>query len=470
MIEFWLNNKHIKTDVPPGMVMLDFIRYEKNLKGTKIGCREGDCGACTVLVGRLENDTVVYQSHTSCLMPVGNAAGNHIVTVEGINNEVLTPVQHAIVEEGGTQCGFCTVGFVMSMTGYCLSHKQPSLTQGIAAIDGNICRCTGYKSLERATAQLTALLHEKPHSDTLNWLIAKGIVPAYFADMAGRLMAIVRQKANPAAVWRVGGGTDLYVQKHDQMVHADIDFVYSKPDLNGIKRTGSVMEIGGAATVEDLRADPEMNRLFPNLGSHLKLVSSTPIRNMATLAGNFVNASPIGDMTIFFLALDAELTLTSTGNERKIRLRDFYLDYKKLAKTPEEEIATISFRIPEASWVFNFEKVCKRTHLDIASANCAISIEISNELITSAHVAAGGVFAFPKYLTKTSAFLAGKPVDFSTVLRAAELLQTEIAPISDARGTADYKRMLVRQLFLAHFRILFPEKVSETELWAEVNP
>src|SRR5262245_41555659 len=125
MIEFILNNKTIRTDLPPGMTVLDFIRYEEKLKGTKIGCREGDCGACTVLVGELKDNKVVYRSMTSCLMPLGNAQGKHIVSVEGINMEDLNPVQKAIVEEGGTQCGFCTVGFVMSLAGFCLSEKKP---------------------------------------------------------------------------------------------------------------------------------------------------------------------------------------------------------------------------------------------------------------------------------------------------------------------------------------------------------
>jgi xanthine dehydrogenase small subunit len=152
LTRFILNNSDIETDELSGSTVLDFVRYHKDLKGTKIGCREGDCGACTILVGELVDDKVRYRSMTSCLMPLANAAGKHIVTIEGINptDGSLTPVQQAMVDESGTQCGFCTVGFVMSLTGACIDGSDK-----IAAIDGNICRCTGYKSIERAACRLS---------------------------------------------------------------------------------------------------------------------------------------------------------------------------------------------------------------------------------------------------------------------------------------------------------------------------
>ena len=179
MICFILNNQTVETDLPKGMTVLDFVRYQKHLMGTKIGCREGDCGACTVLVGELADDKVVYQSMTSCLLPLANAQHKHVVTIEGINNNdesttqrdssflthhssLLTPVQKFMVEESGTQCGFCTVGFVMSMTGFSLNTEGSA----IAAIDGNICRCTGYKSIERAAKRLTDFLNQKEKEQT----------------------------------------------------------------------------------------------------------------------------------------------------------------------------------------------------------------------------------------------------------------------------------------------------------------
>jgi xanthine dehydrogenase small subunit len=190
MVSFILNNKTIDTESHPGTTVLDFVRYQKHLKGTKIGCREGDCGACTVLVGELVNDRVRYRTMTSCLMPLANAAAKHIVTVEGINppNRHLTPVQQVMLDESGTQCGFCTVGFVMSLTGFCLDDSPKTQDAAVSAIDGNICRCTGYKSIERAAHKVASLLSEPPVS--AGGQLEGGIdpsVPSYFVDIPTRL-------------------------------------------------------------------------------------------------------------------------------------------------------------------------------------------------------------------------------------------------------------------------------------------
>ena len=260
------------------------------------------------------------------------------------------------------------------------------------------------------------------------------------------------------------------------MVEISSAHVFYDKDLREIREVGEHVEIGASVTVTDLLESPVMQQIFPDLYKHLKLVSSTPIRNMATLAGNFVNASPIGDMTIWFLAVNAEIDLATASETRTLRLRDFYQGYKQLVKSEDEFITAIRFRKPAGDFRFNFEKVCKRTYLDIATVNTAISLTISpfeaddgppppkfieNEIetprfmIESAHVAAGGVAPVPLYLKETSQFLIGKPVTSRIVNAANEVLQSEISPISDVRGTADYKRLLLRQLFRAHFVELF---------------
>lgn len=147
------------------MLLLDFIRYNQNLRGTKIGCREGDCGACTVLTGEINGDEIVYRTVTSCLMAIGNVHGKHIVTIEGVNMTELNPIQQAMCDEGGTQCGFCTPGFIVSLAGFCLSKKEPTYDHAIASINGNICRCTGYKSIERAAGKVAGLLQERGAQD-----------------------------------------------------------------------------------------------------------------------------------------------------------------------------------------------------------------------------------------------------------------------------------------------------------------
>lgn len=465
MIEFILNNKKIRVQHPAGMTLLDFIRYEQNLTGTKIGCREGDCGACTVLLGRLVDGKVKYESMTSCITPLGNARAKHVVTVEGLNMDELTPAQRAIADYGGTQCGFCTVGFVVSLSGYCLTAENPTVEGVISAIDGNICRCTGYKSIERGAAALADQLKPKDLEHPVKWLVDNNFIPGYFMDIPNRLAEIEKPKPKATAPVFVGGGTDLYVQRHDELHDEDIGFLFDRDELKGICPDGNNIVIRSAATATDMMQSEVMNTIFPNLYKHMKLVSSTPIRNMGTIAGNFVNASPIGDLTAYFLALDASIILTDEQkNERKIKLKDFYLGYKVLNKQPGESISHIMFEIPSKTMHFNFEKVCKRTYLDIASVNSAMLVEAENGVISSINISAGGVGPTPKFLQKTCDFLKGKEITESILYEANDIIQGEISPISDVRGSESYKRLLLRQLVFAHFAELFPESINPGEL------
>jgi xanthine dehydrogenase small subunit len=467
LIRFILNENIVETALSPGMVLLDFIRYHQHLMGTKIGCREGDCGACTILVGELKDSHLQYESMTCCLMPLANAAGKHIVTIEGINlPQGLNPVQQAMLEAGGTQCGFCTPGFIMSMAGFCLSGKPATDQNAIAAIDGNICRCTGYKSIERAASKIAELLGSRKKEDPAQFAADNNLLPAYFSTIKKRLFELHASNGSPVPVspdpgYFLGGGTDLYVQKHDEIAHTPLRFLFDKPELNGISKKGSKCIIGPSATVTDLKESAIINESFPAFQRYAKLVSSTPIRNMATIAGNFINGSPIGDFTIFFLALDASITLVSQPDpgkgSRAVSLRKLYKGYKVLDKHPEEIITQIEFDLPGKNDFFHFEKVSKRTHLDIASVNSAIHITLNDDTIEKAGLSAGGVGPVPLYLEKASSFLAGKPLSEELINDVIEIAQTEISPISDARGTADYKRLLLSQLIKAHFITLFPK-------------
>ncbi|MEO5948277.1 MAG: FAD binding domain-containing protein [Chitinophagaceae bacterium] len=457
MLQFILNDKTIATDMPAGMTMLDFIRYHQHLMGTKIGCREGDCGACTILVGEIVEDKLQYESMTSCLMPIANASGKHIVTIEGVNFlDTLNPIQQAMADEGATQCGFCTPGFVVSLAGFCLSDKSEN---AIAAVDGNICRCTGYKSIERAANKIAAIVEAKNGSDAIEFVTKNKILPEYFSGIKERLKPLQREKYDEnisQQLMPVGGGTDLYVQKHEEMVYADSNYIFDHPELNNITKEGNKCILGPSVTVSDLMASPIINEAFPAFQQYAKLISSTPIRNMATIAGNFINASPIGDFTIFFLALDAQLTLNDGKTKRELPLRKLYKGYKDLDKRKEEYIEQISFELPDKDSYFNFEKVSKRTHLDIASVNMSIHLKMNGEVIEHAGVSAGGVGPVPMFLKKTSDFLQGKKVNQEINEAAISIMQKEIVPISDARGTKEYKTLLLGQLIKAHFIGLYP--------------
>jgi len=489
MIRFILNSNLIVADEPPGMLLLDLVRYREHLTGTKIGCREGDCGACTVLIGELMGGEMVYRSATSCLTALGNVHQKHVVTIEGVNLEGLNPLQQAICEEGGTQCGFCTPGFIVSMAGFCLSAQAPTQAAARAAVDGNICRCTGYKSIERALGRMVRELGEMQAVsselraasggfDKVRFLVDKGILPEYFLDIPKRMAALalepngvvsfelraVSEGLDTGGRRFLGGGTDLYVQQHTTMVGADIGFLTVGGKLRGIVQEGGRCVIGGAATVTDLMESPVIRQAFPRCDHYARLISSTPIRNIATVAGNFVNASPIGDLTIFFLALDASLTLSDGVTRRELPLRKFFKGYKTLNKRPDEFIEKISFDLPGGQGLFHFEKVSKRTCLDIASVNTAMFVRMEGALIAEGHLSAGGVGPVPAFLEGASLMMKGRRVDEGLVAEVLERAYGEISPISDARGTAAYKRLLLGQLIKGHFLTMFPRLSVEALL------
>ena len=464
MVKFILNNNKIETEKLTGSLLLDFVRYDKTLTGTKIGCREGDCGACTVLIGDLIDGQMNYKQVTSCLTPLGNVQGKHVVTIEGLNMDDLSPVQKCMVNESGTQCGFCTVGFVVSLTGFCLSNSEPSYKDAIAAIDGNICRCTGYKSIERAAKHITGSLTGKDQNETIQWLVDQAFIPSYFNQIPAMLKELSPVKDPHRNGTLVGGGTDLYVQKYDQLIDQDVNLIANSSELRFTDVQNGVCSLGAGNTATDLLESDDLQAMFPQLAEHLKLVASSPIRNIATLGGNFVNASPIGDFTVFFLALDSILTLTENNQNRTIYLKDFYKGYKDLDKTAGEIISAIAFDIPDRNTEFNFEKVSKRITLDIASVNTAVQLSVSDNKITQIHLSAGGVAPIPLYMGKTCTFLRGKELTPRNIKSAHEILQSEISPISDVRGSAEYKRLLLRQLYYAHFIKLFPNQFTLEQL------
>jgi xanthine dehydrogenase small subunit len=468
MISFILNNQRIDTELPPGKVLLDFIRYEMHLMGTKAGCREGDCGACTVLEGHLEGDEVRYKSIVSCLTPLGNVHGKHIVTIEGLQKDQLSPVQQTIVNNAATQCGFCTPGFVMSLTAHSLAPEASDKEKTIAAISGNICRCTGYKSIEHAAEDLSSILEKKDTDDSLGWLIEQAFLPEYFRGIAARLKAIETFDKNQPKGIPVGGGTDLFVQKAARLHHADLQFMKASESSQQIDFIGDRCLMGAEVTPSLMMQNEQLQNYFPHLNEHFKLISSEPIRNMGTIAGNIINASPIADLVIFFLALDARLHLNRNGNIRQIPLREFYTGYKQTRLEQGEIIEKIEFNLPAEKDAFNFEKVSKRQHLDIASVNSAMLIRTEGDTIVQAHLSAGGVFAFPFYAQKTVDFLQGKTINDQNLLEAARILQNEIAPISDIRGSKTYKSLLLRQLFFAHFVELFPNLIAIDSLLKKI--
>lgn len=474
--EFWLNDEFVSTDAPQGLLVLDFLRRHKRLVGTKEGCKEGDCGACAVLIGELDDGQVAYKPVTSCLVPLGEMQGRHVVTIEGVNLEGLSPVQQAMVDFGGSQCGYCTPGFIVSMTWYLMAEQGTPTLEGMKrAISGNLCRCTGYASINRASQQLVERFaeggqwHEVWQSgDRIQALVDAEMLPAYFTQMAERLAAIGAPEATvdgDVADYFVAGGTDIYVQQGEKIPQASVEILNHFPQMRGIRVDGDELRVGALTTFEQFAADPHVQELVPRIQEHMFLIASLHIRNRATLGGNIVNASPIGDMTNMLLALGSKLVLSDGDDQRVVAMREFFLDYKVLDRKPDELVTEIVIPRGDAATRTNFEKVSKRKALDIASVCSGFRCRVDDDgVIDEVGISMGGVAPTPLFLEKTCAFLGGRRVDADTVAQAAQIALSEARPISDVRGSADYKRLLTRQFVIAHFAECYPDRVRFEDL------
>lgn len=445
-----LNDRLVEVDVPDGTLALGWLRERHGLVGTKEGCGEGECGACAVLLGEREGDVVAYRAVTSCLLAVGELAGRHLVTIEGLNPpQGLNPIQQHLVDAGAPQCGFCFPGFVVSLTGYFLNSPDLARDDAIAAVDGNICRCTGYASILRAVdamrARFVPLLGAR--RDRVAQLVAWGILPEHFATAVARLALLPPPATVGADAVLMGGGTDLLVQRADALVDAELSFLSRQPALRGIRREGRHLVIGGGVTVEALKHDASFRELVPDAVAVIDRFASTVIRNRATVAGNLINASPIGDVTILLLALGGEIML---AGGRVVALRDFYRGYKQLDLARGEVVEAVRVPVGEADHRLSFEKVSPRKYLDIASVNSALRVRVQDGAWHDVALAVGGVAPVPLLARATSACLDGRPVDAGLLHEAADCLDDEIAPIDDVRGSAAYKRLLARRLLFAH--------------------
>lgn len=481
--EFLLNDRHVEAEASGGTLVLDWLRRNQRLVGTKEGCKEGDCGACAVLVGEMEDSggRVRYEPVTSCLIPMGEMHGRHLVTIEGMNlgPGELSPVQRAIVENGGTQCGFCTPGFVVSMTWYLMAEREEPTLEGFQrAISGNLCRCTGYTSLNRAGEALIERFSEGGEweeiwqaDDRIGALADEEMIPAYFRDVAERLEAIEAPETTEAelADYLVAGGTDIYVQEGEELPKHRVAVLNNYPEMRGIRREAGEpgeFRIGALTSFEQFAQDGAVRELIPDIDEHMFLIASLHIRNRATLGGNIVNASPIGDMTNFLLALGGELVLRGGGEERRrVAMEDFFLDYKQLNKREDELVTEVVFPAGRGDTRVNFEKIAKRKALDIATVCSGARMEADEQgTLESVRIAVGGVAPIPLLLEETNAYLEGRTITPQTVRGAVDVAMGEIAPISDVRGSAGYKRLLTRQCILSHFLECYPERVEFTEL------
>jgi len=420
-----------------------------------------------VLVGSLTNKEVEYKSINSCLLPINDVNGKHVVTIEGLNQDKLSPVQSSFVDEGASQCGFCTPGFIISLTGYLLSQQNYNKDDAVYSMDGNICRCTGHSSIIRAAQiSLKKIRSQKTSSKNhIKNLIEAGVLPGYFSKIKPKLEKLQKGIKGSKRITEYGkclisGGTDLYVQKWEEIYETKVNFLSAGVIPSSIKEKDGDCIIGATASVSDLIESTVLNNYFPEMKKYLLLFGSLPIRNRATVGGNIVNASPIADITSILLALDAKLRIKNGKSFREVDLKKFYRGYKKLNLKSSELLYQIIFKLPTGKFYFNFEKVSQRTYLDIASANSSIYIETNSNIVDKVNLSAGGVSPIPLYLKEVCKFLKGKEIDETAITDVCKIANSEISPISDVRGSAEYKRLLLRQLIFTHFIKLFPDRIN----------
>ena len=465
-IRFLLNGEEITlTDVAPDLTLLDWLRLERRLRGSKEGCAEGDCGACTVLVGRLFGDEIIYDAVTACIRFVGSLHGTHVVTIEHLRGEngALHPVQQAMVDHHGSQCGFCTPGFVMSLYGLWMRNPNPSRPAIEKALQGNLCRCTGYAPIIRAGESMGS--YGQPQGDVL-WaeriavkekikafndgrrvVIGEGdkqiIVPASLDDFAAVY------EANPNARI-VAGSTDvgLWVTKFMRNI-GPVIFIGHLQELKRIAENAS--EVRFYAGVSYSEALPVISANFPQLGELWNRIAGEQIRNMGTIGGNIANGSPIGDTPPPFIALGAKLSLRRGEHRREIKLEDYFVAYGKQDRQPGEFVESVTLPLLPAGEKFATYKISKRREEDISALCGAFRIFVNDAgTVGMARIAFGGMAATPKRAKAVEAALVGKAWTMETVEAALAAFEVDYQPISDMRASAEY-RLLTAQNLLKRF-------------------
>ncbi|MFD2646934.1 xanthine dehydrogenase small subunit [Devosia albogilva] len=465
-IRFLLNGEEVTvTDVRPETTLLDWLRLERRLRGSKEGCAEGDCGACTVLVGRLSGDEVVYDSVTACIRFVGSLHGTHVVTVEHLRGEngTLHPVQQAMVDHHGSQCGFCTPGFVMSLYGLWMREPRPSRGAVEKALQGNLCRCTGYAPIIRAAEAMAD--YGLPEADPL-WaerIAVKERIKALndgrrveLGADAGRIIipASVDDFAtvyaeNPGATI-VAGSTDvgLWVTKFMRPI-GPVIFIGHLEELKRIAENDS--EVRFYAGVSYSEALPVIGASFPELLPLWNRIAGEQVRNMGTIGGNIANGSPIGDTPPALIALGAKLTLRRGDHRRELKLEDYFLAYGKQDREPGEFVESVTVPLLPAGEKFAVYKISKRREEDISALCGAFRVFVNDAgVVGMARIAFGGMAATPKRAKAVEAALVGQSWTMATVEAVLPAFAEDFQPITDMRASKEY-RLLAAQNLLKRF-------------------
>jgi xanthine dehydrogenase small subunit len=468
-IRFILNGEDISLgDFSPTETLLDYLRLRKRLTGTKEGCAEGDCGACTVLVGRLIGGALRYESVNACIRFLGSLHGTHVVTVEHLAGKdgKLHPVQQAMVDCHGSQCGFCTPGFVMSLYGLWMANDNPSRAEIEIALQGNLCRCTGYepiiKAAEQVAAERPSALFDPIERDRAEvmaklWTIrasSETITVAKNGKRAiipGTLAGLAQTLADEPQATIVAGSTDVGLWVTKQMRPIDpVVFINHLTDLQTMTEDETGIVIGAGVTYAQALGVLEGH--YPALGRLIDRIGGQQVRNMGTIGGNIANGSPIGDMPPALIALGATVTLRSTSGSRTLPLEDYFIAYGKQDRAAGEFVEKLTVPAPRDDAFFAVYKISKRREEDISALLGAFYMTLDGEgCVETCRIAFGGMAGTPKRANTVEAALMGQAWSWNAVASAQASFAEDYQPLTDWRATAEYRAITARNLLTRFF-------------------
>ncbi len=463
------------TSVDPTMTVLQYLREVEGRTGTKEGCAEGDCGACTVVLAAPRNGGLEYRAVNACIQFLPTLDGKQLLTVEDLKTAggVLHPVQTAMVEQHGSQCGFCTPGFVMSLFAHHRQGAAPDRQSLDDALAGNLCRCTGYGPIiaaARASSEARAeRAHGLPEEEVVEKLKAIAAEDSVALEYQDRVYFAPRSVDELAEVFvarpdacLLAGGTDvgLWVTKLHQRLDTVI-YLGDVADLGGIEESGGLLHIGAGATYEDVL--PRINAAYPDFGELIRRIGSRQIRNAGTVGGNIANGSPIGDTMPALIALGARLVLRHGPDRRDMPLEDYFVSYGKQDRGPGEFVERVDLPLHGEDVIFGCHKVSKRFDQDISAVMGAYALRIEEGVISDARICFGGMAAKPQRAPAAENALMGQPWSEASLAKARAALAKDYTPIDDMRASAAY-RLNVAQNLLTKFFVESTEPAVETRL------
>ena len=470
---FLLHGKLIELDrVEPTRTVLQYLREDLLRMGSKEGCAEGDCGACTVVIAELKGDALEYRAVNACIQFLPTLDGKALFTVESLKADdgSLHPVQQSMVDYHGSQCGFCTPGFVMSMFALYKNNPAPTQAEIDDALSGNLCRCTGYRPIIDACihmydypvppdndAQLIEQLRALQHQQGVSLELEQA---RYYAPATVDELASLYQQNPHAQI--LAGGTDvgLWVTKQLRELPLMI-YLGNVAELRQLTLKQDSIEVGAAVTLNDAAA--EITRQYPELTDMFRRFASVPVRNAGTLVGNIANGSPIGDSMPALIVLDTRVKLRRGTEVREMPLADLYLDYMKNALQAGEFIEAIEIPLRKEANLLRCYKLSKRFDQDISAACIAIALRLDGDNVAEIRIALGGMAAIPKRATLTEQLLKGSKWNESAVTAAMQKLAEDFTPLSDMRASANYRSRATANLLYRFYLETRPEQALVVE-------